>query len=321
MPDPNHLNDGIFLDLAAAADRVRAECRDLESRILPLLLRGEQAAGDKEGSEGSPGAPGTWRRVVRGLEAALPTPDGRPGVPVDEAFLAGFLHQRADAGFRIRRGRIAWKIGVFTPLDLDDWHAAGVLSAMLGEPVPEAGASERLLSRFDKFQDWFLGAGPDVCFVANEMCLMLPICVEFAMDFVRRAFDLEGRLERIRSDVSLDDGERTQRLKEWSGPFPMHGFNNALLHVIASLANNHFDQIESFLNHPARIGGYTGLMPHYLVAVLHQKVRILDELSREESERRGGTWPVPRSWGSYAAYDNPRWLQKRLQFGVKIGPL
>jgi hypothetical protein len=321
MPDPDHSNDGIFLDLAAEADRVRAECRTLESRILPLLLPREQAAGDKERSDGSPDPLATWRRVVRGLAAALPTPDGRPGVPVDEAFLAGFLHQRADAGFRIRRGRIAWRIEVFTPLDLEDWHAAGVLSAMLGEPIPEAGASERLLSRFDDFQDWFLGAGPDVCFVANEMCLLLPICVEFALDFVRRAFDLEGRLERIRSDVLFDGRERTQRLKEWSGPFQMRGFNNALLHVIASLANHHFDQIASFLDHPARIGGYTGLMPHYLVAVLHQKVRILEELSHEESERRGGTWPVPRSCGNSAPYDNPRWLQKRLQFGGTVGPL
>jgi hypothetical protein len=49
--------------------------------------------------------------------------------------------------------------------------------------------------------------------------------------------------------------------------------------------NNQFDEIESFLNHPARIGGYTGLMPHYLVAVLHQKVRVLKELQREDCGR------------------------------------
>ncbi len=66
----------------------------------------------------------------------------------------------------------------------------------------------------------------------------------------------------------------------------MHGFNNALLHVIGSLANNQFDEIESFLNHPARIGGYTRLMPRYLVAVLHQKFRVLKELQREDCGRR-----------------------------------
>jgi hypothetical protein len=125
---------------------------------------------------------------------------------------------------------------------------------------------------------------PELTFVTNEMCSMLPICVESDLGFVRRAFNLEERLARIRSDSSLGEADRKRRLQEWSGFFPMHGFNNALLHVIASLANNHFDQIESFLDHPARIGGYTGLMPHYLMAVLHQKVRILDELSREESE-------------------------------------
>ena len=66
----------------------------------------------------------------------------------------------------------------------------------------------------------------------------------------------------------------------------MHGFNNALLHVIASLANNQFDQIESFLNHPAQEGFYTFLMPHYLGAILHQKVLVMNELLREDNEER-----------------------------------
>jgi hypothetical protein len=159
---------------------------------------------------------------------------------------------------------------------------------MYDDPVAEARASERLLSEFDEFKNWFLGPSPDVIFVINAMCYLLPLCVELDLDFVRRAFDLEERLARIRSDSSAGEEEQKRKLNEWSRLVIMHGFNNALLHVIAALANNHFDQIESFLDQPARDSGfYTWLMPHYLVAVLHQKVRILNELWREENERTG----------------------------------
>lgn len=171
-------------------------------------------------------------------------------------------------------------------LDLEDMAASRVLELMHDEPVADLGASERLLTEFDEFKNWFLGPSPDFIFVINAMCYLLPLCVELDLDFVRRAFNLEGRLARIRSDLSAGEEERKRRLDEWSRLVVMHGFNNALLHVIASLANNHFDQIEHFLDHPARdTGVYTGLMPHYLVAVLHQKVRVVNELLREDDDQ------------------------------------
>ena len=172
------------------------------------------------------------------------------------------------------------------PLDLEDDVASRLLEIMYDVTVAEPGATERLLSKWDEFKDWFLGPAPDFIFVINAMCYLLPSCVEFDLDFVRRAFDLESRIARVRSDSSAGEEEQKKRLDEWSRPVLMHGFNNALLHVIASLANNHFEQIESFLDHPARDSGfYTWFMPHYLMAILHQKVRILKELLREESER------------------------------------
>jgi hypothetical protein len=274
------------IDLIAETDQVRHEFGLLESRILPLLVPLQQASIDDATSEGVPNTLTTWQRIIRELAAALPTREGLPGIPIDEVFLKEFLHQSADAGFSVRQGRIVWKITTFISLDLKDWHAKRLLEVMHDEPDDEPGASQRLLSQLDEFKEWLLAPAREVCSVTNEMCSMLPICVELDLDFVRRAFDLEARLARIRSDSSLGEEQRRRTLHEWTGYFPMHGFNNALLHVIASLANNHFDQIESFLGHPARAGGYTGLMPHYLVAVLHQKVRVLNELLREDSGQR-----------------------------------
>jgi hypothetical protein len=60
--------------------------------------------------------------------------------------------------------------------------------------------------------------------------------------------------------------------------FFRHVLNNALLHVMAALANNHFEVIFDLLDHPSLIGGYTRLMPHYLFAVLLEKVDVLRSL-------------------------------------------
>ena len=55
--------------------------------------------------------------------------------------------------------------------------------------------------------------------------------------------------------------------------------NNALLHVLGALANNHFMAIRDLLDHPNLIGSYTGLMPHYLFAVLFHKVKTIRNLA------------------------------------------
>ena len=60
-----------------------------------------------------------------------------------------------------------------------------------------------------------------------------------------------------------------------------HILNNALLHVLGAIANNHFMVIEDFLDHPFLVGGYSHLMPSYVFAVLFEKVAILRQLSEQ----------------------------------------
>ena len=67
-------------------------------------------------------------------------------------------------------------------------------------------------------------------------------------------------------------------------PYFEHVVNNALLHVLASLANNHFMLIRDYFDHPCIMGRYTRLMPHYLFAVLFQKVSILRQLATEPTD-------------------------------------
>ena len=63
------------------------------------------------------------------------------------------------------------------------------------------------------------------------------------------------------------------------------------LHALGGLANNHFLHIRDFLDHALLRGGYTHLMPHYLFAVLFEKVRVLRRLSQERHGWRGTAEP------------------------------
>ena len=56
--------------------------------------------------------------------------------------------------------------------------------------------------------------------------------------------------------------------------------NNALLHVIAALACNRFEAVLDLLDHPNLTGYYTSMIPHYLLAVLVEKVQVLYEMAR-----------------------------------------
>jgi hypothetical protein len=84
--------------------------------------------------------------------------------------------------------------------------------------------------------------------------------------------------------VPSDEDERTDWLEYVEGLWFAHCLNNALLHVLGALANNHFGKIEEFLGHPFLVGRYTHLMPHYLFAVLFGKVVILRQLAQEQGD-------------------------------------
>jgi hypothetical protein len=73
-------------------------------------------------------------------------------------------------------------------------------------------------------------------------------------------------------------------LSTWKNVTPWfeHVANNALLHVLGALANNHFMLIRDYLDHPCLYGNYTHLMPHYLFAVLFQKVSVLRQIAAEQ---------------------------------------
>ena len=114
----------------------------------------------------------------------------------------------------------------------------------------------------------------------NALSYVLAPVSDLDPAFAKLALDLDTWRSIVRTDQTLDEATRSQRLRAIDCGHLPHAINNALLHVLAALANNHFGVIADFLDHPCLSGAYTGLIPHYLFAVLLEKVKTLRSLAR-----------------------------------------
>jgi hypothetical protein len=114
----------------------------------------------------------------------------------------------------------------------------------------------------------------------NALCIVLPFIADADPDFARMALTPETWHNLVLANRDLTEAARARQLEWANGPWFAGVLNNALLHVFGALANNHFLLIEDYLDHPHLDGRYTHLMPHYLFAVLFEKVAILRELAQ-----------------------------------------
>ena len=120
--------------------------------------------------------------------------------------------------------------------------------------------------------------------LANALCMVLPLISDADPAFAKLALDPETWRNLVLADRDITEGEREKLLQMVNSQWFAHTLNNALLHVLGTLTNNHFTMIEDYLDHRCLRGGYTHLMPHYLFAVLFEKVVILRRLSEERPE-------------------------------------
>lgn len=134
-------------------------------------------------------------------------------------------------------------------------------------------------ARADAAKRWLAGLPASTDALANSLCMLLPFLADLDPAFARRALDRETWRAATVADRTLADDEREKRLRSVAGNWFGHIVNNALLHVLGQLANNQFEAIGEYLRHPQLRGGYTRLMPHYLFAVLAEKVAALREMA------------------------------------------
>ena len=290
--------DGI--NLTSEVARVHRELTALRDQLLPALLgpceayledRAQNPARwpSVEQIEKSVRTLRNWQLAVNRLLDALPLARlGAADPEPDWSEYEEFLWQSVSASSHlVREGRVVWRIELFITWDdgleymLDKSGAASTREAQ--EPGPECSFDE-LQRRLPEVKRWFLALPVDGSVLFNALSFVLAPVSDLDPAFAKLALDLDTWWSIVRTDQTLDQATRSQRLGAIDcGDLP-RAINNALLHVLAALANNHFGVIADFLDHPCLSGAYTGLIPHYLFAVLLEKVKTLRSLARLANE-------------------------------------
>ena len=196
----------------------------------------------------------SWQEAITKVGGALPLPGDT--TTLDPAEYKDFMFCEGTPGYSLSNNNIRWKIGMICDLGT---------ALLFGPRLPEKNdnlTEAEFWAAIPEIEAWFLSLDPMDGRLWNPLCMTLPFIADVDPAFAKKALDLET----------------------WGKTNPIfeHVVNNALLHVLASLANNHFMLIRDYLDHPCLMGRYTRLMPHYLFAVLFQKVSILRQLATEQ---------------------------------------
>ena len=199
----------------------------------------------------------SWQDAITKVGDALPLPGDT--TTLDPAEYKDFMFCEGTPAYSLSNNNIRWKIGMFC--DISIVLLSGYLPPSLGNGGDFTEAD--FWASIPEIEAWLLSFDAMDGRLWNPLCMTLPFVADVDPAFAKKALDLNT----------------------WGKVNPCfeHVVNNALLHVLASLANNHFMLIRDYLDHPCILGRYTRLMPHYLFAVLFQKVSILRQLATEHS--------------------------------------
>jgi len=280
------------IDLRDVVARVQGELTFFRRECLPAFLGGPVQDFLSDGMSESlkahivavAGRLSEWQDAAGRLAEYLPLGPLPADAPCpDRDHFSRFLFQEATPAFVVREGRISWRIELFMPLEY-------ALRCPVFADLADDGSDpwDRFRGRAEEVERWLMGLSVDDSLLWNSLCVVLPFVADIDPAFARLALDPATWRALVLAGHGTDEGQRETRVRFLGGPWFGHVLNNALLHVLGGLANNHFLAIADYLDHPQLRGGYTHLMPHYLFAVLLEKVRALRRLSRE----RPGLWAV-----------------------------
>jgi hypothetical protein len=262
------------IDIKAEVAKVQGELLFFRERILPALFETPVDAvfGSEYGDwvrEKSDGRLSEWQEATRRLAELLPLGPLASSTISSEDFRE-FLVQEATSSFCVRDGRIIWQVRLFVDSSLCSAYFPNLDPAVFDDA--------------SKIQRWLMSLPVDSLERANGLCMVLPLIADADPAFAKLTLDPEEWRGIVLADRHITEEQRAKRLKCVESQWFAHVLNNSLLHTLGALANNHFMMIEDFLEHPNLVGGYTHLMPHYLFAVLFEKVAIHRQFSVERPE-------------------------------------
>lgn len=186
----------------------------------------------------------------------------------------------ASPDYALRGGRIDWRILVF------------VSFPTLFPTRTMAGLEEEQTAAKDPW-DWFRMRASDIAErmlqvpvdeVANDLCFVLPFIADADPTLAKQILDHETWRLRIQANEQLTEQRRSEQLAFLDRILFRFVAHNALLHVLASLANNHFSRIPEFLETDLVDGRYNHLVPRYLFTVLRGKLQVLNQLAFQDAD-------------------------------------
>lgn len=227
------------------------------------------------------GTASNWERATCHLADLLPLgPLPGNSSKIDREAFREFLFQPAKPSFSVRDGRIVWLITLYMDLEMC-FMGWGMCSR---QPMDGPEVLADFLADVPAIRQWLMSLPVDSTDLANSLCSVLPLIADADPAFAKLALDPDTWRKLVLADRDITEEERVRRLKWVEGQGFAHWLNNALLHTLGSFANNHFTEIEDFLDHPYLCGGYTHLMSPYVFAVLFEKVVILRQFSEVRHE-------------------------------------
>jgi hypothetical protein len=275
------------VSLGAEIAKVQTELRTLRDEYLPVFVALPLAEAMPEHSPDFVRARAgrvshrlsSWQQAVTRLSDTLPIANkDEYALSLSDEDFSDFMFQEATPSFSVITDGIRWKIGLFTNMN---WVRSWCWPPCLERKDNIEDEEQDLLAMLPKIKEWLLGLAIDGDVLLNAACMVLPIMADVDPPFVKLALDPQTWRSMARANATVSEETRQKWIDHINHGRIRHAMHNALLHVFGSLANNHFLEIGDYLDHPYLYGSYTGLMPHYLFAVLYQKVSILRQLARD----------------------------------------
>jgi hypothetical protein len=217
--------------------------------------------------------PSSWWEAIGTLSEALPVAnDSTDNTVLRADDFKDFMFEEARPAFSQSAGGIHWRISLFISLE---WVHGWCWPPFL-ERKDNADTQEKdFLAALPQIKPWLLSLAVDDMVLLNALSMVLPFIADVDPPFVKLALVPETWRWLVMANAAVSEEQRRKWLDWIDQAYFRHAINNALLHVFGALANNHFMLIRDYLEHPCLHGSYTGLMPHYLFALLFQKVSIL----------------------------------------------
>lgn len=217
-----------------------------------------------------------WQNAAGQLRQILESQLSQAPRTLDITAFERFMWSKPSVDYTIEEHRIHWQISCYAKVD---WLSAvhTYFRQDFGWPPKDENHPGYSV---EATKHWLLAGSVQSTQLWNALTAgVLPAVADHDPAFAKRLLSWEDWWLRIATNPTLSESERDAELDGVCNKLPFKlVLHNALLHVIGSLANNHFMEIRPLLAQPEFVGRYGPLIPHYLLANLFGKVRVLTDL-------------------------------------------